>query len=388
MSEWVTGKLGDIAELSKKTLSIKHNKLVIKYLDTGNITQNKIDEIKLINCKTDKQPSRAKKIVENGDIIYSTVRPIQKHYGYINDKRNDLIVSTGFAVLKANEKGCGKYIYYFLSDTEVVEYLANIAEDSVTAYPSIKPSVLETIDIEIPPLEEQKEIADILSSFDDKIDLLNRQNKTLEDLASTYFRQWFIEEKHDDWEEKTIGEIAYQSKKTCNPLKNTEVNYNVFSLPAFDNNKIPEKLNGKEILSNKFILDKECILFSKLNPRNPRIWYLKDIKDNFVCSTEFIVVNSIKNEYLSYIYFLLKSKYFIGFMTMSSSGTSGSHQRIQPNYIFDYAILFDETRIIEFDKLVKPFLIQIFKNEKQIQTLTKLRDTLLPKLINGEVRVK
>ena len=103
-SEWKEVKLGDICQTNLRTYSIKANWDFINYLDTGNITKNKISELQLFNCKSDKIPSRAKRIVEVGDIVYSTVRPNQQHYGIIKDKVRNLLVSTGFTTITVNSE--------------------------------------------------------------------------------------------------------------------------------------------------------------------------------------------------------------------------------------------------------------------------------------------
>ncbi len=170
MVEWLKVKLGDIANTNKSTYSIKEGWDFVNYLDTGNIKMNKIDELQYINTKTDKLPSRARRKVKTNSIVYSTVRPNQLHYGIIREQSRNLLVSTGFTVIDVVEdKALPDYIYYILSLQEITEHLQVIAEQSVSAYPSIKPSDLEDIEIMLPDLEEQQKIVSILSSIDRKI---------------------------------------------------------------------------------------------------------------------------------------------------------------------------------------------------------------------------
>ncbi|MBF0275289.1 MAG: DUF559 domain-containing protein [Nitrospinae bacterium] len=163
----------------------------IYYLDTSSITKGEVESLQsmlIIDA-----PSRAKRLVKDGSIVYSTVRPIQRHYGIIYNPLENLIVSTGFTVIDCIEgKSTTKYIYYLLSSNNVVQKLDVIANGSTSTYPSIKPSDIENILFNLPPLSEQKAIADILSSFDEKIELLREQNKTLETLAQTIFKEWFV----------------------------------------------------------------------------------------------------------------------------------------------------------------------------------------------------
>ena len=129
-----------------------------------------------------------------------------------------MVVSTGFAVLRSKEDICySDFLYYFLTLPENTEYLSNVAEDSTTAYPAITPDVIMDMDIFLPSLPEQKAIAEVLSSLDDKIDLLTRQNKTLEDLAQTYFRKWFVEDASEEWEVARLGDILESIESGSRP---------------------------------------------------------------------------------------------------------------------------------------------------------------------------
>lgn len=178
--EWKTVKLGDIAEFNKFTYSVKDEWKFVNYLDTGNITENRIEAIQYIDLFKESLPSRAKRKVKNCNIIYSTVRPNQLHYGYIKEQPNNFLVSTGFAVIDVNEEFANsQFIYYFLTQNSITDYLHSIAEQSVSAYPSIKSSDLADVEINLPDLETQKKIAKILSSLDDKIELNNAINHNL-----------------------------------------------------------------------------------------------------------------------------------------------------------------------------------------------------------------
>lgn len=189
--DWQEVRLGDISYINSDILKKSDDYDYINYLDTGNITKGIIDNIQKIDISN--IPSRAKRKVDIGDIIYSTVRPIQRHYGIIKKYIDNIIVSTGFITIKVKKDVADNYfIYYNITQDDIINYLQMIAEQSVSTYPSIKPSDLSDIKIKLPPLEEQKKIASILSSLDDKIELNNRTNKILEETAQTIFKEWFI----------------------------------------------------------------------------------------------------------------------------------------------------------------------------------------------------
>lgn len=178
MEQWKKCKIRDIVEVNAAQYTSKDNWEKALYLDTGNITENKIDEMQEFDCSS--LPSRARRKVKHGDIIFSTVRPNQKHYGYITNPVPNLLVSTGFAVISVNQElANSKFIYYWLSQDEIVEYLHNIAEQSVSAYPSIKASDICNLEIKLPPLEYQSKVASILSTLENKISLNHRINGNL-----------------------------------------------------------------------------------------------------------------------------------------------------------------------------------------------------------------
>jgi len=136
-----------------------------------------------------------------GTVLLTSRAPI----GYVAIAENEICTNQGFKSLVLNEElTYNKFIYYWIKNN--VEYLQSIGTG--TTFAEISGNVVKEIDIKLPPLPEQKAIASVLSSLDDKIDLLHQQNQTLEALAETLFRQWFIEEAKEDWERSTLGDIA------------------------------------------------------------------------------------------------------------------------------------------------------------------------------------
>ena len=183
MAEWQTVRLGEIVKTNQSTYSPKENWQFVNYLDTGNITMNKIDEIQNINTAKDKLPSRARRKVKTNSIIYSTVRPNQLHYGIIKEQPDNFLVSTGFTVIDVNyDKAVPDFIYYALTKQEVTEQLQAIAEQSVSAYPSLKPSDIENLELMLPDKKTQERIVAILRSIDEKIKENNAINNNLSQL--------------------------------------------------------------------------------------------------------------------------------------------------------------------------------------------------------------
>jgi type I restriction enzyme S subunit len=173
-------RLKDVCEINKRTYSVKEKWSVIYYLDTQNINKGQINEVKRYNTEWEKIPSRAKRKVSKNDILYSMVRPNQQHYGIIQSEKENFLVSTGFAVITVNENIADPYfIYYFLTQAQVIEYLQNIAEQSTSTYPAIRPSDIEELAIDLPDLEKQKRIGKFLRSIDETINVKKNINDNL-----------------------------------------------------------------------------------------------------------------------------------------------------------------------------------------------------------------
>ena len=389
-SRWKKYKLGDVVEINKKTIdkTYKHN--VIEYLDTGSITQNKIEGFQMFNLAD--APSRAKRLVQKNDIIYSTVRPIQRHYGFIENSNENMVVSTGFAVVSTiKEKADAKFLYYLLSTDDLVNFLDSIADGSTSAYPSLRPDDLATLDISMPPLPEQTAIASILSSLDDKIDLLLRQNKTLEQLAETLFRQWFVVEADESWEVGNLDDvISVKGGTTPSTVKpeywNGNINWtsprdlsNATSIFLFKTEKKITEKGLSQIGSG--LLPIGTVLLSSRAP----IGYLTITEIPVAINQGYIAI--VCDKIVSNYFVFLWCKANMG--TIENAGNGSVFQEISKTSFKGLEIVIpSREKLNKFDDEIEPVFQKIKSNQTQIRTLTQTRDTLLPKLMSGEVRVK
>lgn len=214
------------------------------------------------------------------------------------------------------------FIYYTL--THFQRELKHIGEGSVQD--NINIGTFQDVVFPIPNLTEQKAIASVLSSLDDKIDLLHSQNKTLESMADALFRQWFVEEALDGWNEYTLSDFAVHLKTNISPGKKPNDIFTHYSLPAYDEGMNPSKETGSQILSNKYEVVPWTVLVSKLNPKFPRIWPIgKLVGDHNVCSTEFQVFKPKRESLFGYIYFLLRSNDAKEELIMAASGVASGN---------------------------------------------------------------
>jgi type I restriction enzyme S subunit len=271
-----------------------------------------------------------------------------------------------------------RFFYYkYLLDN--LKYL-----DSGSAQSQITIQDLNRIYISLPPLPEQQAIAEVLSSLDYKIDLLHRQNKTLEALAETLFRQWFVEEAEESWERKSLDQIANYLNGLA--LQKYPVN-NGDSLPVIKirelNQGITESTDkcSREI-PEKYIIQDGDILFSWSGSLQIMIWH-----DGEGALNQHLFKVTSAN-YPKWFYYLATKHHLENFRAIAESkSTTMGH--IQRHHLTEaFASIPPKELFNQYDESLSPLIEKLIKNNAQIKNLTKQRDTLLPKLMSGEARVK
>jgi type I restriction enzyme S subunit len=179
---WVEVRLGAHVGTNERSLKKDSPLSCIKYLDTGSITKGHIEGLEELAMKD--APSRARRLVQHNDIVYSTVRPSHCHYGMIKDPPADLVVSTGFCVVTAKTLG-PHFVYYLLTTPDMTEFLHSVAEGSTSTYPSLKPSDIEAVEFQLPPKKRMEEFEAIAAANWDKISNNYRQIKSFTALRDT-----------------------------------------------------------------------------------------------------------------------------------------------------------------------------------------------------------
>ena len=224
--------------------------------------------------------------------------------------------------------------------------------------------------------------------------IFNQINENLEQQAQAIFKSWFVDFEPfggvmpTTWCESTLGNIAIISTKSINPVNQPDLYLEHYSIPAFDEHHFPVFEYAREIKSNKYIVTKNSVLISKLNPDTKRIWRPFCLSEYSVCSTEFIVYEAIKSQHKDYLYSLIDSEMFSNYLYAHTTGSTNSRQRATPKATLDFqCILPNDDIISQFCSIVTPMYEQIAARIIENQRLSVLRDTLLPKLMSGEIDV-
>ena len=292
-----------------------------------------------------------------------------------------------FNVKKSVDKD---FIYYVALSPVFRRYLESNATGTTIKNISLKQ--MREYEFLLPPIEVQKKISSILKRIDAKIKSNKLINDNLEQQAQAIYHERFEtvspNDLPSDWRIVTLGEVATISNKSFNPLKEPEILLEHYSIPAFDEARFPVFELSTSIKSNKFIIDASCFMISKLNPTTKRVWKPYCLTGNAVCSTEFIVYKAKDKSITNFLYSVIDSGSFSDFMCSHVTGSTGSRQRTTPSDTLSYELILpSEDELAEFQSLVSPMYAQIRINTIENDKLKRLRDSLLPKLMSGEIDV-
>ncbi|WP_346206929.1 restriction endonuclease subunit S [Caldifermentibacillus hisashii] len=403
-------KIHELCEINKNTLSKNDNYQFINYLDTSNLTEGTISDLQRLDVNVDRIPSRAKRIVKEHDILISTVRPNQKHYGIIHKPIENMIASTGFAVITPDKsKVYPEYLYRFLIQDQITQYLQAVAETSTSTYPSIKPSVIGKLEIELPTIKEQIAVANILASLDQKIGINNEINKKLEEMAQAIFKHWFV-----DFEFPNENSEPYKSsggEMVESELGMIPKGWRVVKLKEIiefikNSTKPGEQLNNrkyvpidtmpiKKLILNSYKSYKEAksslILFEKYDILigAMRVYFHRVNLAPFrgVTRTTTFVLRSKSLEDISYNLLLLNMPSTISYADQSSIGSTIPYA-VWEGGLGEMLLAQPPIEIRKkFNNVIFPLLEKMILNSQQNIRIQKIRDTLLPKLMSGEIRV-
>ncbi len=381
MSEWITTTVGKLGKVVTGKTPSKNNPedwgneyLFITPSDYGNYNKSANHSIRGFSEEGYKRHK---------------VRMIPKHSCLVTCIGSDM----GKVVMNAEDAFCNQqinalipntsiidsdYAYYFFKDSALI--LKTLGSDG-TAVPILNKSDFEKIELSIPPLPEQKAIASVLSSLDDKIDLLHRQNKILEAMAETLFRQWFIEDTAGKTELITLGEMIeiHDSKRIpLSKLERDKKKNGSIMYPYYGAAKIMDYVDD-------YIFDGDYLLLGEDGTVQDENGYpiLQRANGKYWVNNHAHVL-SAKAPYNNFFLWCLLSK-----TNIEKAVTGAVQPKINQENLrkLDF-VKFDESKVLDFNDITSSMLNKLNTNNLQIQTLENLRDTLLPKLMSGEVRVQ
>lgn len=325
----------------------------------------------------------------NGDTLIARITPSLENgkTSYVDILEEDEVGfgSTEFIVLREKENISDKHFLYYLAISPIIRSTAIKSMTGSSGRQRVQTDVIKDHVFEAPPLPEQRAIASVLSSLDDKIDLLHRQNRTLEQMAETLFRQWFVEEADEEIPLTDFIEINPRES-----LKKGAIAPYLEMKNVGNDTSFPYGWYDREFTSGTKFRNGDAIM-ARITPclENGKSAYVQFLKENQVAwgSTEFLVFRTKPDFHPFSAYLLAKNPDFKEFAISNMSGSSG-RQRVQGSSLSEYEIgRPTPKKLDESNSFFEATVRKIFNNSTQIRTLTALRDTLLPKLMSGEVRV-
>lgn len=382
-------RLGDCCKTNLQTYSDKEKWSMIRYLDTGSITEGRIDEIQTLYPGVDKIPSRARRKASVGDILFSTVRPNQKHYGIIEAGTENLLVSTGFTIVTVDTTIADPYfIYYYLTQSSVIESLQAIAEQSTSTYPSIKPSDIEDIELDLPELETQKKIGSTLRMLDRKIALNEEINDNLQQQLFSLYEN--MATASPCLKEYTLSNLCDFQEGYVNPPQ-THPEYfdgEVKWLRAVDINESFIIETSRTLTKAGFESAKKSALLFEPNTiaisKSGTIGRLGIIAD-YMCGNRAVInIAPHDTNMLAFIYCFLKSKQ----REFPDMAVGSVQKNLYVSLLEPLSVSIpDNESLTAFNAVGASILGMIHNNCVENTDLANLRDTILPKLMSGEIDV-
>ena len=394
MSEWKEYKLGEIADVQTGPFGSQLHQS--DYVDVGvpsimpvNIGDRMNISTKKIVYITEADAMRLSRYrVQKGDIVYSRRGDVEK-CAYINEDEAGWLCGTGCLRIRIDSAHAdSKFVAYYLSTEDMKSWISNNAVG--TTMPNLNSSILQQVPLSLPSLDEQKRIASILCSLDDKIDLLNRENATLEAMAETLFRQWFIEEAKENWEEGKLGDILSVKGGTTPSTK--ESRYwdgdiawtsprditTLSGIYLFKTEKTISEAGLKQISSG--LLPKGTMLMSSRAP----VGVLAFAEIPLAINQGYIAIIDDKGYAKEFIYLWLKAN-----MDLVHSYSNGStFMEISKSAFKSLDITIpSQKEVSDFVTMIKPYFDKIKMNEEEIRLIVKQRDILLPKLMSNEINI-
>lgn len=376
----------------------------INYIDTSSVLEGKLTNIQLLDSDF---PSRANRLIQKNDILYSSVRPNLKHYYFYTDEYSHCVASTGFIILRKKEKAeiNEKFVYYYLSTNTLCKHFSNIAELSQTTFPSISAKDIAKIDIPNLSIFQQSKIANILSRYDEAIENNNKRIELLEQMAQNLYKEWFVRFRFPGyencefengipvgWKVERIGEL-YHTTSGGTPSRNHEEYYQEGTYPWIKTGELKDCpiIDTEEYITEDAIKHSSAKVFEKdsliIAMYGATIGQLGINKMSATCNQACCVLRPKENRAFG-IYYLFN--FFKGnrdFIIGLSNGAA--QQNLSQILINKIKILNPPKEVLEpFEKMQSVFFQNIYFLQRANKNLAKQRDLLLPRLMSGKLEVK
>jgi type I restriction enzyme S subunit len=394
---WMETTLGDLVERITKGTTPKifsSEKNDVNYIKSDALNYSGfLDNGRFVKISNETNNKLKRSQLKVDDILLSMAGEKLGKTGIIKEQHLPANTNQAVAIITVNKKRVGsKFLWYKLRNKNTVKYFKTIPSQS--AQPNINFQEIRSLPINLPTLPEQKAIAKVLTAFDDKIELLQAQNKTLETMAQTIFKEWFGkyqigDELPEGWRIEVLGDVL-ETYLGGTPSKSKNEYWDNGSIPWINSGEVNNfRITAGTSLITRIGLEKSA---TKLLPKGTVViaitgatlgqYSILEIDSCFNQSVIGIVGNSkIKS---SFIYFWIANNIH----AIIRNATGGAQQHINKEDVNSFEMIVPSDELLNrYQSTVEPMMDKITNNEFEIQSLTKTRDTLLSKLMSGQVRV-
>ena len=419
--EWTTRKLADCCDFNPTSLKADWPHARLRYIDISSVGEGIQSEPFKLMLRTD-APSRAQRLVASGDSLLSTVRPNRRSMLWLGSVADNVVASTGFAVLRAKPAAMSsRYLYYTVFNRAFTDYLVTVEKGA--AYPAVSVADIGDAEITLPPLAEQKAIAAVLGALDDKIELNRRMNATLEAMARALFQSWFVDfdpvrAKLDG--RKPIGLDAttaalFSEHLEDSPLGHIPKGWKVGSIqdccvqiqnggtprrnePRFwDGGNIPWLASGE--VRQSIITATDSFITEEGLAQSSAKWVpaFSTVVALYGATAGQVSFASTRLTTNQAVCALIPKKHFefFNYLTMreatvelETKAVGSAQQNISKGIVEETRVVLPPPALSErFAEVARPLFERWISNLHQSRTLATLRDTLLPKLLSGEIQI-
>jgi type I restriction enzyme S subunit len=364
MSEWKQYKFSDFVDINPSVKFKQGN--IYSYVEMKDLT----DGQRYCEPSVERVLKGGTKF-QNGDTLFARITPCLEN-GKICQVRSlkdgKGFGSTEFLVFRGKESvSTNDFVFYLSRWDEIRDYAENHFEGT-SGRQRVPKACFDNLHLQLPELKEQTIIADALGVLDDKIDLLHRQNKTLEQLADTLFRQWFVEEVDENSEPGIVSDLFLLQRGFDLPIQNrSDGSYDIITASGINGKHNSYKIEGPGVVTGRSgLLGKVFYVFDNFWPLNTSLF-----------------ISEYRRSTPLYAYFLLKS------LNLETLNGGSAVPTLNRNHVHSLPVdIPSKDKMVSFETISQSFFSKIENNIKQIRSLTQLRDTLLPRLMSGEIKVK
>lgn len=385
-------KIGDICESVSEPFKSSEATLVT-LINTSDVADGKVtNHTKVAN---ENLKGQFKKSFSKDDILYSEIRPCNKHFALIDFEPTGYIASTKLMVIRANKEiVIPAYLYHYLTNDKIIKRLQLLAETRSGTFPQITFSEISNLDISLPSIDRQEKIVAILSALDDKIEVNRAINKNLEATAQAIFKSWFIDFEPfggvmpADWSLCSLDECCSLIARGITPKYDDQSVDFVINQKCIRNHSLDLKLSRKhnsKVPENKNLHYGDILINSTGQGTLGRTAQVIFTPNNLTVDSHITIVRPKYDLLIEYLGYLITSKEddFVAMEQGSTGQTELPRERVKSYSI----ILPSEEKLDAFQKITKPILKKMYINQVENQRLAAIRDALLPKLMSGEIDV-